>query len=129
MAIAALGPERGIAITDGTAAVGLPAGTRTRLGSQTITAGPDVARLDDGTFAGSVLTMDAAFRNAVTVLGLDVMSASRLCAGNPARALGLADAGAITAGARADLAVLDADFRVLETYVAGVRVYEAAPRP
>ena len=56
-----------MAITDGTAGSGLPVGTRTFIGDRPITIG-DVARLDDGTIAGSTLTMDQAFRNLVREL-------------------------------------------------------------
>jgi N-acetylglucosamine-6-phosphate deacetylase len=114
-----LGPDRLIAITDGTAASGLPAGTRTRIGDLQITASPTVALLDDGTFAGSVLTMDGAFRNAVNLFGLDLVAASRACSANPARALGLDGIGHIAAGAAADLVVLDEQLNVKQTYVAG----------
>jgi N-acetylglucosamine-6-phosphate deacetylase len=42
-----------------------------------------------------------------------------LTATSPARALGLADVGAIAAGLRADLVVLDPHLRVREVYRAG----------
>ena len=51
-----------MAITDGTAGSGLPAGGRTTLGGRPITI-RDAAYLDDGTIAGSILTMDRAFAN------------------------------------------------------------------
>ena len=54
VAVAAKGPDRIMAITDGTAGSGLPAGTRTFIGDRPITVG-DVARLDDGTIAGSIV--------------------------------------------------------------------------
>ena len=56
------GPSRVMAITDGTAASGLPVGRRASLGGQPITVGESAAFLDDGTIAGSVLTMDRAFQ-------------------------------------------------------------------
>jgi len=123
-ALRALGPDRAIAITDGTAVSGLPAGTAAHLGSARLTAGPRVALLDDGTWAGSVLTMDAAFRNLATTFGCGVVEAARLCAANPARALGLADSGRIAAGAAADLVVLDADLRVAQTVIGGTTVFQ-----
>jgi N-acetylglucosamine-6-phosphate deacetylase len=48
-------PSRMIAITDGTAAAGLPTGSRARLGDQTIIAGDRTALLEDGTLAGSMM--------------------------------------------------------------------------
>lgn len=121
----AIGPDRLIAITDGTAASGLPPGTRARIGWLSITASPTVALLDDGTFAGSVLTMDGAFRNAVHLFGLDLVAAARACSTNPARALGLEPMGRIAAGAPADLVVLDENLRVEQTYIAGRRAFDA----
>ena len=116
----ALGPHRVLAITDGTAGSGLPPGSRATIGGvYPITVGADVARLDDGTFAGSVLTMAHAFRNAVRLFGMTLQEAARACSTNPAAAVGLTDAGMIVPGALADLAVLDADLRVVQTYVGG----------
>ena len=44
-------------------------GSRARLGDQTIIAGDRTAVLEDGTLAGSILTMDGAFRMLVTASG------------------------------------------------------------
>jgi N-acetylglucosamine-6-phosphate deacetylase len=122
-AIRAKGTANIVAITDGTAAAGLPVGARARLGSQEITAGPGSALLDAGTMAGSVITMDAAFRMLVADAGLSLVDAATVCAASPARELGLDTTGALKRGMRADLAVLDRDLRVVETYVAGRLVY------
>jgi len=119
MAIAAKGVARVMAITDGTAGAGLPVGTRTRLGDQTITVA-EVARLDDGTSAGSVATMDAVFRYLVGACGIDICDAVQMCATTPARELGLVGYGAITRGAAADLVVLDARLAVVQTWIGGV---------
>lgn len=118
-AIRGLGVERAIAITDGTALAGLPPGASARIGSRQITAGPDVARLDDGTWAGSVLTMDAAFRNVVHRFGCGLAEAVRLCATNPARAAGALGSGALEPGAEADFVVLDEALQVVQTFIAG----------
>jgi N-acetylglucosamine-6-phosphate deacetylase len=118
MTIAAKGVSRVMAITDGTAGSGLPPGSTARLGGRTITVG-DVARLDDGTMAGSVATMDAVFRYLVGRCGVDICDAAQLCATTPARELGLRRHGAITRGAVADLVVLDARLAVVQTWIAG----------
>lgn len=115
-------PSRMMAITDGTAAAGLPAGARTRLGDQTIIAGEKTALLEDGTLAGSILTMDAAFRMLVNRIGLSLADASRMCATTPAEAIREAAIGSIATGKWADLAVLSRDLRVAQTYVAGTPV-------
>jgi N-acetylglucosamine-6-phosphate deacetylase len=122
VAIAAKGPSRVMAITDGTAGSGLPQGSRARLGGASITV-RDVARLDDDTIAGSVLTMDRAFATLVTQCGLDIVQATEMCSTTPARELGLTGHGAIAPGAVADFVILDARLTVVETWIAGERAW------
>src|SRR5204863_3415428 len=118
VAVAAKGPDKIMAITDGTAGSGLPIGTRTLLGDRTITIG-DVARLDDGTIAGSTLTMDKVFRNLIHGLRMSVLDAARSCATTPADALGLAQVGRLSEGWIADLTILDERVEVRSTFVGG----------
>ncbi|MGE3276915.1 MAG: N-acetylglucosamine-6-phosphate deacetylase [Vicinamibacterales bacterium] len=119
LAVARLGVARVMGITDATAGAGLPAGTRAHLGGQPIVVTGRGARLEDGTLAGSVLTMEAAFRTLVTEVGLAEIDAARLLATTPAEQLGLVDRGEVRAGAFADLAVLGPDLSVTQTYIAG----------
>lgn len=123
MAVRLKSASRMMAITDGTAAAGLPAGTRTRLGDQTIIAGDRTALLEDGTLAGSILTMDAAFRMLVQRIGLPLTDAARMCATTPAMALKASEIGSISVGNFADLAVLTRELRVARTYLAGEPSY------
>jgi N-acetylglucosamine-6-phosphate deacetylase len=125
--IAAKGPERIMAITDGTAGSGLPKGSRTFIGGRPITI-RDAAYLDDGTLAGSVLTMDRAFARLTSEIGLSLQDAATVCATTPARALGLQGFGVIAAGAIADLVVLDRELKVIQTWVAGTLAYELPDR-
>ena len=106
----------------GTAGAGLPRGSRATIGGRVITVG-DIAALEDGTIAGSVLTMDQAFARLVTTMGVGLVDAATICATTPARALGLQGFGAITAGAIADLVVMDRDLKVTHTFIAGALVY------
>ena len=122
LALAAKHSSHIMAITDGTAGSGLPRGTRTTIGGRAITVG-DIASLDDGTIAGSVLTMGQAFARLVTTMGVGLVDAATICAATPARALGLTDTGTITAGARADLVVLNRALEVTHTFIGGVLVY------
>jgi N-acetylglucosamine-6-phosphate deacetylase len=122
-AVSAKRPSRMMAITDATAGAGLPIGTQARLGDQTITVNESAAVLADGTLAGSVLTMDRAFELLVARVGFSPVEAATMCATTPARELGLVGHGAIVPGAVADLVVLDAQFAVVQTYVAGRLIY------
>jgi len=123
MAISAKGPRRMMAITDGTGGSGLAVGSSARLGGRRIHVTDRAAVLDDGTLAGSTLTMDRAFRTIVTAFGLSVVDAAVLCSSTPARELGLAGFGLIAEGAGADLAVLDRACRVQRTFIDGQQVY------
>jgi N-acetylglucosamine-6-phosphate deacetylase len=122
-AIAAKGPSRVFAITDGTAAAGLAVGSQARLGGRTITAARSAALLEDGTIAGSTLTMDRAFYTLVAKVGVSLNDAATLCSTTPARELRLVGHGLLAPEAVADLVVLDSTFDVVQTYVAGQLVY------
>jgi N-acetylglucosamine-6-phosphate deacetylase len=123
--VAAKQPSRVMAVTDATAAAGLPDGARARQGHRTVTATGGVARLDDGTIAGGTTTMDRVFGTLVGAAGLSLVDAAAICSTTPARELGLTGLGVIAAGAIADLVVLDRHFRVRHTFVAGQPVYSA----
>ncbi len=119
MAIRVKSVSRMMAITDATAVAGLPVGSRARLGDQTIIAGDKTAVLENGTLAGSILTMDAAFRMLVTRIGLSLTDAARMCATTPAESIKAADIGSIAVGKWADLVVLGRDLHVTQTYLGG----------
>ena len=122
LAVAAKSPNGVMAITDGTAGAGLPRGSRAALGGRIITVG-DAAYLEDGTIAGSVLTMDRAFETLVRRAGMTLVEAAIMCSTTPARALKLDGFGMVRTGATADLTVLDADLRVRYTFVGGQQVW------
>ena len=124
LAIAAKGVDGVMAITDGTAGAGLPPGSMTRLGGRPIRVSDQAALLEDGTLAGSTLTMDRAFRNIVTMFHASIVQAAIMCSTTPSRALGLTGFGVIAEGNVADLVVLDRAFRVTRTFIGGEQVYE-----
>jgi N-acetylglucosamine-6-phosphate deacetylase len=67
-----------------------------------------VARLEsNGALAGSTLTMDKAFSNAIDKCGVSIEQAVLMSSTNPAKALGLKDRGSIAVGMRADLLSYD----------------------
>ena len=77
-------------------------------------------RLDDGTLAGSVLTMDEAVRYAVNVVGLDLGDALAMASRVPATFLRRDhDLGRIAPGHLASLVHLDDDLRVRDTWIEG----------
>lgn len=115
----ALGP-RLLLITDAMRAAGLGDGEYD-LGGQSVRVRGSQARLESGSLAGSVLTMDAAVRGAVAA-GIPLHHAIGLASRSPARYLGLTDRGTLEAGQRADLVVLDDDLRIQEVFLAGQRV-------
>ena len=126
VAIAAKGASRVMAITDGTSGSGQPVGSTGSLGGRTIHVREQAAFLDDGTLAGSTLTMDRAFRNLATTLKRSVTDAAWMCATSPADQLGLTDRGRIAEAALADLVVLDRQFRIVRTFIDGVQAWPAA---
>ena len=125
VAIAAKGTHRIMGITDGTAGSGLAPGSTARLGGRRIRVTDTAAVLDDGTLAGSALTMDRAFRTIVNAFGLSIVDAATLCASTPARELGLTGFGVIARDAVADLVLLDRGFRVKRTFIDGHVAYAA----
>jgi N-acetylglucosamine-6-phosphate deacetylase len=122
-AIAAKQPARVMAITDATAVTGLPRGSQASLGGRRIIAGDATAVLEDGTIAGSMLTMDRAFRTLTGTLGLSLVDAATLCATTPARELGLVGHGVLARDVSADLVILDEHLMVVQTYIGGQLVY------
>ena len=123
VAIAAKGTAGIMAITDGTGGSGLTPGSYARLGGRRIRVSDEAVVLDDGTLAGSSLTMDRAFRTIVNRFGRSVVDAAAMCATTPARQLNLTGLGVIAEGAVADLVVLDREYRVVRTFIAGEEAY------
>ncbi|MBO4254813.1 N-acetylglucosamine-6-phosphate deacetylase [Streptomyces griseorubiginosus] len=98
-------------ITDAMDAAGFGDG-RYMLGPLEVEVSEGVARLvEGGSIAGSTLTLDRAFKRAVTVDGLSVEDVVAAISANPARLLGMDDRiGSLAAGKDADLVVLDHQF-------------------
>ena len=119
LAFAAAGAGRIALVTDAMAAAGLTDGTYF-LAGQELSVVDGVARTQAGALAGSTLTMDAAFRYAVTVLELSVEAASNSASSVPAAAIGLAGVtGSLRIGLAADIVLLDTELHVVDTYVRG----------
>ena len=105
------------AVTDATAAAGMPDGAYP-LGNHTVTKQGDNVFLEDGTLAGSALTMDRALTNLLG-LGLSLSEASRRLSTYPADFIGRVDRGRLQPGAWADLVMLDPANQLVEVVVEG----------
>lgn len=122
LAAAAKGTSGVVLITDAMAAAGIGDG-RYRLGRFDVDVVGGVARVADGSLAGSTLTMDRAVANAVAA-GLDEVAVSWAASLNPARLLGIDhEVGSVEPGKRADVVVLDGDGEVAAVLVAGAIVH------
>ena len=114
------GPARIALVTD---AVAWGAGTAGEVRVGIDRSGPTpVVRMEDGTLAGSALTLDRAVANLVAWGATDLVGAVRSASTTPADLVGRGDLGRIAAGARADLAALDGNGRATATWLAGQRV-------
>ena len=122
MVINYAGPGRVALVTDSIAAAGMPDGLY-ELGKLKVEVKHGIAKLKDReTLAGSTLTMDKAFRNIIS-LGYSVMEASKMASLTPAKSINLNSLGDIKPGYKADIVILDEDYRVARTYVNGIAVY------
>ncbi|MCC2667873.1 MAG: N-acetylglucosamine-6-phosphate deacetylase [Armatimonadetes bacterium] len=123
LAIRCKGPERVALITDAFSATGLPEGTHT-LGPHQVTVRGPLCTLDNGTIAGSIITMNLAVRNAMEFAGVSLVEAVRMSSLIPARVAGCADRkGSLEAGKDADVTLLDRDFHCQATWTRGLPVY------
>ena len=104
-------------VTDSTSGAGMPDG-RYHLGSQTVTKCLGGVRLADGTLAGSVLTMDQAFRNLVSI-GVPPHEAARHVSTHPADYLGEHERGRLRTGAFADIVVMSPELQLTHVFVEG----------
>ena len=116
-------PGRCALITDAISAAGQGDGSYS-LGNQTVSVTGAEARLGDGTLAGSVLTMDQAVRNLIE-LGVDPVQALGAATTVPAGLAASPELASLVPGSPADVTVLDDEYRVVRTMVAGQEVYSA----
>ena len=118
------GPDRAILITDGISATGMPPGEYDLGGLRVAVAQGRALLATDlkhgtETLAGSVLTLDAAVRNARSFTGCTLAQALRLTTRNPARLLGLDHLAEITPGQPANLVHYTAEGEIKQTILNG----------
>jgi N-acetylglucosamine-6-phosphate deacetylase len=126
LAFRMLGPDRIYLTTDAIAAAGMDDGEY-RLATRTVYMDGGVPRLASGTIAGSVLTMNEAFRNILAFTGCTMPEAARMASTTPARLIGEGRRkGRLVPGYDADATVLAPDLSVEAVWRGGERVYGKA---
>ena len=117
------GIDRTIIITDAVRGAGLAHGTTYLQDGRNVTV-RDSAYLDDGTLAGSTLTMDVAVKNFMRFTGIAYADGWHCANLNATHAIRIDQhTGSIATGKRADLILLDDDLNIHLTIVGGDVVY------
>ena len=118
LAYAAFGKERICLISDSLSCCGCANGTY-YLGGQQVFLDGNLARLADGTIAGSANHLFGILRSAVN-MGFPMADAVRMATYNPAKVLGVEnEVGSIAPGLRADFLVCAPDLTLRTVYLAG----------
>lgn len=118
-----MGPERAIIITDALAGAGTDDASF-EFGGQPAHVANGAARLADGTLTGSVLTMEQALRNVMSMTPATLSEASAMLSRNPARAARSAETkGLLRPSYDADLVILDQQLALQATYCGGELAY------
>lgn len=122
VAFRAHGANRLMLVTDAMPSVG-QADKAFTLGGVQVGFESGALRGPDGTLAGSDLDMAQAVRNAVDLMDIDLVDASQMASGTPARFLGIeGSCGELAPGMRADIVYLDGESRPVSTWIAGERM-------
>ena len=109
--------------TDQTAAAGAPAG-RYSLGGRDVISDGRAVRLEDGTLAGSLATMDELVRRMAHLPGMSAEKAVTMASTSPADVLGETRVGRLRPGALADIIILDEGLNVRLTMIGGRIVFQ-----
>jgi N-acetylglucosamine-6-phosphate deacetylase len=126
LAFRCLGAGRIVLVTDAMSAMGMPPGRYT-IGGQVVVVDQTSARLENGTLAGSILSMDQAVRNMVSLGVCSLPEALRTASQTPAEALGLGGSlGRLLPGYPADFVLLDEDLVVQGVFIGGRLAYASS---
>lgn len=118
------GKEKVILITDSMRAGGMKDGI-SELGGQKVIVKDGSARLEDGTLAGSVLTLNKAVKNVFNNTNLNICEAVDMVSLNPAKSINIdSKKGSIEIGKDADIVIFDENFDVKHTIVSGKTVFK-----
>jgi N-acetylglucosamine-6-phosphate deacetylase len=123
----ALGPERFLAVSDTTAALGMSGG-RVRLGDQDVVVADGTVRLADGTLAGSAASLSRCLAVLLATTGCSVAEAVATATSTPAHLVSDGSRGSLERGRRGDVTIADtsAGFEVVATVVGGQVVHGKA---
>ena len=121
----AAAPERFVLVSDGVAAMGMPAGDY-RIGSVEVSVTDGAVRNADGALAGASMPIDRELALLQAITGANLPAVVATATMNPSEAIRRWDMGRIRRGARADLVLLDGD-RVVATIVGGSLTHLAEP--
>ncbi|MBU3100225.1 MULTISPECIES: N-acetylglucosamine-6-phosphate deacetylase [Clostridium] len=117
--------ERMVLITDSMRAGCIKSGV-SELGGQKVIVENGAARLEDGTLAGSVLTINKAVLNMLRSSNLEIYDVVAMATINPAKVINMDDKiGSLQPGYDANIAIFNDDIDVYFTIVDGKIVYEA----
>ena len=118
LAFAMFGGERMILVSDALRCCGMPDGEY-ELGGQPVFLAGGVAKLADGTLAGSATNLFDCMKNAI-LFGISETDAVRACTFNPACALGVqGEVGSIATGKLADFVVCRGDYTGKRVFMGG----------
>lgn len=116
-----LGPDKIILITDAMLGKGMQDGEYVFSNLRCKKVGNTVRVIDTGRIAGSAITQLDAMSNMMAFCGCSLNDITKMASLNPARLLGLDDTlGSIEVGKKADLIVLDKEYKLRYTYVDGI---------
>ncbi len=116
------GADNIILITDAMRAKQMPPGNY-ELGGQAVVVSEKDARLEDGTLAGSILTMEQAVQNMKKITNCSELELVKMSSFNAAKQLKLKK-GRLSPGYDADITIIDDQWNVLYTICKGVLAYK-----
>ena len=118
LAVKARGKDGVILVSD-KVALAQTSGSEKIVGRARATVRDGAARLEDGTLAGSIISMLDGIRAMVEKAGVSIGDAAVKAATNPASLVGANDRGRIEIGARADLIVLSRALELKSVFIGG----------
>lgn len=119
-------PKGIILITDSIRVGGLHEGETSQFSDQKVTVKGNKAVMEDGTIAGSTLTLNKAVKNVIEVTGVSLTDAVRMATVNGAKVV-RPGSGIIASGKPADIIVMDKDYNVQLTMISGKILYQKEP--